>query len=114
MTIGPCRIRIASNAAASFLATNRSRSCPSVNPPTVPGYDLEGPATLCLTNTGEAADGRVPNNPLDHVEDASSFHTGGVNGLMGDGSVRFIKNTINPFTWQAIGTRAGGEVLGDF
>ena len=85
-----------------------------VNPPMVPGYDLEGPATLCLSNTGEAADGRVPNNPLDHVEDASSFHTGGVNGLMGDGSVRFIKNTINPFTWQAIGTRAGGEVLGDF
>ena len=86
----------------------------SINPPRNPGYDDEEPATLCLANIGEPADGRTPNNPLDHVEDPSSRHPGGVNALFGDGSVRFIKNTINPVTWSALGTRAGGEVLGDY
>jgi prepilin-type N-terminal cleavage/methylation domain-containing protein/prepilin-type processing-associated H-X9-DG protein len=41
----------------------------------------------------------------------SSRHPGGVNFLLGDGSVRFIKNTINIPTWQALGTKAGGEVI---
>jgi prepilin-type processing-associated H-X9-DG protein len=84
------------------------------NPPTNPSYDYEGPPTLCLTNTGAAADGRVPNNPLDHVEDTNSNHLQGVNFLLCDGSVRPIRNTINPATWEALGTRAGGEVVGDY
>ena len=40
-----------------------------------------------------------------------SRHPGGINVLMGDGSVKFIKNTINPITWYALGTKAGGEVI---
>jgi prepilin-type processing-associated H-X9-DG protein len=42
---------------------------------------------------------------------ANSNHPGGVNVLMGDGSVRFVKDSINPPTWWALGTRAGGEVI---
>jgi prepilin-type N-terminal cleavage/methylation domain-containing protein/prepilin-type processing-associated H-X9-DG protein len=42
---------------------------------------------------------------------AQSNHPGGVNVLMGDGSSRFIKNSINPQTWMALGTRANGEVI---
>ena len=42
---------------------------------------------------------------------ASSRHPGGVNLLLGDGSVRFNKDTINVPVWRALGTRAGGEVL---
>jgi prepilin-type N-terminal cleavage/methylation domain-containing protein/prepilin-type processing-associated H-X9-DG protein len=41
----------------------------------------------------------------------SSHHPGGVNLLLGDGSVRFIKDSINLATWRALGTRAGGEVI---
>lgn len=41
-----------------------------------------------------------------------SFHTGGVNALLMDGSVRFINNSISLFTWRALGTRSGGEVIG--
>ena len=43
---------------------------------------------------------------------ASSNHSGGVNVLMTDGSAKFIKNSINPTTWWAIGTKGGGEVIG--
>jgi prepilin-type N-terminal cleavage/methylation domain-containing protein/prepilin-type processing-associated H-X9-DG protein len=42
---------------------------------------------------------------------ASSRHSGGVNLLMMDGSVRFVKDSINRITWWAIATMAGGEVV---
>jgi len=86
----------------------------AINPPINPGYEEEGPPTLVLMNIGEAADARTPNNPLDHVEDPSSFHLGGVNALFCDGSVHFIRNSIDPYTWAGLGTREGSEVLGDY
>lgn len=46
-----------------------------------------------------------------HYVLASSNHPGGVNVLMADGSVRFIKNTISLPTWWAIGTKGNGEVV---
>jgi prepilin-type N-terminal cleavage/methylation domain-containing protein/prepilin-type processing-associated H-X9-DG protein len=42
---------------------------------------------------------------------ASSNHPGGVNVGFLDGTVRFVKNTVNPPTWWAIATAAGGEVV---
>jgi prepilin-type N-terminal cleavage/methylation domain-containing protein/prepilin-type processing-associated H-X9-DG protein len=42
---------------------------------------------------------------------ARSYHPGGVNTGFADGSVRFVKNTVNITTWLALGTRAGGEVV---
>ncbi|WP_165068147.1 DUF1559 family PulG-like putative transporter [Paludisphaera rhizosphaerae] len=41
----------------------------------------------------------------------SSKHSGGVNMLMGDGSVRFIKNSISVYTWWSVATMAGGEIV---
>jgi prepilin-type processing-associated H-X9-DG protein len=41
----------------------------------------------------------------------TSNHPGGVNTGFCDGSVRFIKDSINMPTWWAIGTRDGGEVV---
>jgi len=41
----------------------------------------------------------------------NSNHSGGVNVAMTDGSVRFIKDSINMQTWWALGTRSGGEAI---
>jgi len=43
------------------------------------------------------------------VTPSSSFHPGGANCCMADGSVRFVTETIDALIWQATGTRAGGE-----
>jgi prepilin-type N-terminal cleavage/methylation domain-containing protein/prepilin-type processing-associated H-X9-DG protein len=42
---------------------------------------------------------------------ANSNHPGGVNVLMLDGSVRFVKTTIALVTWRALGTRDCQEVI---
>jgi hypothetical protein len=34
-----------------------------------------------------------------------------VNTLVGDGSVKFVKSTINGYTWRALGTISSGEVI---
>ncbi len=44
----------------------------------------------------------------------TSKHTGGVNLGVCDGSVKFVRNQIDLATWRGLGTRNGGEVLGDF
>ena len=43
-----------------------------------------------------------------------SFHTGGAHMVMGDGAVRFVSNNISTTVFQALGSRALGEVVGDF
>jgi len=62
-----------------------------------------------------------PNKPACHFSDgsskyitaigASSYHPGGVNMLFLDGSVRFVKTTVNYQAYYAIATIAGGEVV---
>jgi prepilin-type N-terminal cleavage/methylation domain-containing protein/prepilin-type processing-associated H-X9-DG protein len=42
---------------------------------------------------------------------ARSYHDGGVNGLLGDGSVKFFSNSISGAVWRALGTRSGGEII---
>lgn len=44
---------------------------------------------------------------------ANSKHTGGVHVLMCDGSVRFVSSNIDLGIWRAVGTREGGEIIGD-
>jgi prepilin-type N-terminal cleavage/methylation domain-containing protein/prepilin-type processing-associated H-X9-DG protein len=42
---------------------------------------------------------------------ATSNHPGGCNVGFADGSVRFVKSSINMQTWWGLGTRAGAEVI---
>ena len=41
-----------------------------------------------------------------------SFHTGGINVALADGSVRFVRSTVAPAAFAALVTSSGGEVLG--
>ena len=54
---------------------------------------------------------RIGSGARADINSADSFHAGGVNVTMADGSVRFIKDTVNRQTWMALGTKAGGEVI---
>ena len=64
---------------------------------------------------------RAPNPPCTGPEGAAtsnpkmmaarSWHPGGVNVLLGDGSVKFIRDSISITTWRALSTTQGGEIV---
>jgi prepilin-type processing-associated H-X9-DG protein len=62
---------------------------------------------------GGCRDGCGPGCNMDDgfVYGASSAHSGGVNVLMADGSVRFVKDSVSRPTWWALGTRSNGETV---
>jgi prepilin-type N-terminal cleavage/methylation domain-containing protein len=45
-----------------------------------------------------------------NIQAARSRHTGGVQAVMGDGSVRFVQQSIDINIWRATSTTRGGEV----
>ena len=51
------------------------------------------------------------NLPIYGALTARSYHSGGVNTLFADGSVRFIKSSIDGNTWRALGLDPRGEVV---
>jgi prepilin-type processing-associated H-X9-DG protein len=116
-----------------FLMPNQStlagalQTCQSLNPQTAPLMCLDmgecwAMGEDCCTlynhvstpNTlycgGVPFPGGMQNMAMDSPP--SSAHTGGVNVLLCDGSVHFIFNAISLPTWQALGTRNGGDILG--
>ncbi len=50
-------------------------------------------------------------NNAGNNDEIASFHPGGANCLFGDGSVRFIKDSVNPVTLRGLVTLSGGEVI---
>ncbi len=79
------------------------------------GVSVPGPVGVNATN-GQARNGYPdPYYGTDGAGQIYGFHTGGVNTLFGDGSVRFLAQSINISILAAMATRSGGEVLnGDF
>ena len=43
-----------------------------------------------------------------------SRHSGGAQLLLGDGGVRFVSENIDYMTYQRLGDRHDGQVVGDF
>jgi len=64
-----------------------------------------GTTIVNTTGTGTAG------NELGAMIGPSSYHSGGVNMLFLDGSVKFIKDSIGPQPYYSIATAAGGEVV---
>ena len=111
--------------AQSLMALNAA--CSNSNPP---AYDLVGYNWMdgwggqggpyshvmtpnhpsCVFPTDSPGSGRGPTEWRNMIA-ASSNHPGGVNMAFLDGSVHFIKNTVNVMTYAALGTKAGGEVI---
>ena len=76
-------------------------------------YDPEPSFIMILGPVGTKDGKRTPNDPEAHNEDYWSYHTGGCHMLMGDGSVQFIHDQIDPTVFQSLATRAGGETVGN-
>jgi prepilin-type N-terminal cleavage/methylation domain-containing protein len=54
----------------------------------------------------------IPDAPGEHaIMSARSWHPGGVQTVNGDGSVRFVGDTIDLTVWRAMGTRDFGEAF---
>ncbi|AMV36109.1 DUF1559 domain-containing protein [Planctomyces sp. SH-PL62] len=79
-----------------------------VYPKTSTGWPGTMPNGVALIANVSAA-----NNPkkLGYAWSNSSRHPGGVNVAFADGSVKFIKNSIDPEAWYGIQTIGNGEVV---
>jgi prepilin-type N-terminal cleavage/methylation domain-containing protein/prepilin-type processing-associated H-X9-DG protein len=55
--------------------------------------------------------GVTSSGSLVNYSNAGSYHAGGVNVLMADGSVKFVKDSVSRNTWWSLGTKSNGEVI---
>jgi prepilin-type N-terminal cleavage/methylation domain-containing protein/prepilin-type processing-associated H-X9-DG protein len=77
------------------------------------GFDQLSQTIFCINDPGHglpcAATTADGNNTA--FSGSRSRHPGGINTLFGDGSVHFIKNTVNPTIWNGLNSINGGEIL---
>ena len=58
--------------------------------------------------------GQLDGGWADHNNEVYSFHSGGANHVMADGSVRFISASMSIREFVKLVTRSGQEVINDF
>ena len=75
------------------------------------GTTVDGPIGINAANGLIKTTYPDPRYGTDGLGQIYGFHPGGVNALFGDGSVHFIKQTINIRTLAQLVTRNGGEVI---
>lgn len=75
---------------------------------TNPAWPVKKCTSTCMLVLGWPA---PPNSQESGPDGFFSRHPGGCNFLFGDGSVRFIKQTITAAVFTSLSTRAGGELV---
>jgi prepilin-type N-terminal cleavage/methylation domain-containing protein/prepilin-type processing-associated H-X9-DG protein len=77
------------------------------------GFDQLGDATSCVNDPVHGLPCAAQTNHGNNTAFAASRsrHPGGVNSLFGDGSVHFVKNSINPAIWVGLNSIQSGEVI---
>jgi prepilin-type N-terminal cleavage/methylation domain-containing protein/prepilin-type processing-associated H-X9-DG protein len=78
------------------------------------GTTFPGPAAINVANGETLGTYPHPFYNVDGTGQIYGFHSGGVNALFGDGSVRFLKQNTNIRVLAALVTRNGGETLVNF
>ena len=74
----------------------------TVVPPSSSQYPWNSCRSSCSSNCGVDSS---------QIVNATSNHPGGCDVMMADGSVRFVKSSVNMKTWMQLGSIAGGEVV---
>jgi prepilin-type N-terminal cleavage/methylation domain-containing protein/prepilin-type processing-associated H-X9-DG protein len=100
----------ASGVPASALVGNNMDNCPTFGG-SAPGTSPASPGSLCDSQPVQGLACYSQGQQGGEFTGARSRHPGGVNSLFGDGSVRFIKNSIAPMTWVGLGSIGSGEVI---
>ena len=68
--------------------------------------------SYCIPNQRQAP--CQANSTTDLIKALRSYHPGGVNTVFVDGSGHYLSNNIDPAVYRNLGTRAGGEVIGEY
>jgi prepilin-type N-terminal cleavage/methylation domain-containing protein/prepilin-type processing-associated H-X9-DG protein len=71
----------------------------------------KAPAGTSLLDTDFCSEDEDDGGPTYAAITSRSYHPGGVNALFGDGSVKFIKTSVDVRAWRALGTIGSGEVI---
>ena len=73
--------------------------------------DLLSQAILCVSEPGQRLPCQVAGSDAAVYVGSKSRHPGGINSLFGDGSVRFVKDSIPGTLWKAVNTISSGEIV---
>ncbi|MFM8272413.1 MAG: DUF1559 domain-containing protein, partial [Gemmata sp.] len=104
---------------------------PGGNDPTTTDCDAAAAGTWNARRGGKWLDGHYGNTLYNHyytpnlagkwdcgnashnkgLSAARSYHSGGVNVVLGDGSVRFVSNSVTIGAWRALSTRSAGDIV---
>jgi prepilin-type N-terminal cleavage/methylation domain-containing protein len=94
-------------------AVDGSTSDGTINNNCNKGFVTDPQSTFCPGTAAAPCNGPAFIN-VNNSSEIYSFHVGGANFVLGDGSVRFISENISTVTFIALTTRTGGEVVGEF
>jgi prepilin-type N-terminal cleavage/methylation domain-containing protein len=116
---GPQLVNYPADCSAAGLKLNMTRGVIWIYG--APGHSLYNHARVpndkgvdCRGGLPHSSDTNAAWDVLSHNVTAHSRHPGGVQALRCDGGVQFVKNSIAPGVWSGLGSRAGGEIVGEY